>query len=82
MLSFRLVTMTAQGRFSEPEELEGTYSQGEDVTWEATKDLSRIQGFILEGEEGKTRHLSVRHTWDPKAGRYKEEKFERPPPEE
>jgi len=82
MLSFRLVTMTAQGRFSESEELEGTYSQGEDVTWEATKDLSRIQGFILEGEEGKTRHLSVRHTWDPKAGRYKEEKFERPPPEQ
>ncbi|HEX8703489.1 MAG TPA: hypothetical protein VF815_31930 [Myxococcaceae bacterium] len=79
MLSFQLVTMNPQGRFSKPEELEGTYSQGEEITWEATPDLSRIQAFILLGEKEDTKHLSVRHTWDAKAGRYTEEKFERPP---
>lgn len=83
MLSFGLVKMNPQGRFSEQEPLEGTYSQGEEITWEASPDLSRLQAFIHEGEGGKTKHLSVRYTWDPKAGRYTEEKFERPPaPEE
>jgi hypothetical protein len=81
LLSFQVVKMDAQGRFSEPEELEGTESQGEEVEWTATPDLSRIEAFI-HGEEGAPKHLAVRYTWNPKAGRYDQEKFERPSTEE
>ena len=81
MVSFSLAKMDAQGRFTQEGELEGTYSQGEPITWEATPDLSRIEAFV-QWFEGAPRQLTVRYTWNPKTGRYDEEKFERPSVEE
>jgi hypothetical protein len=80
-VSFRLVKMDAQGRFSKAEELEGAFSQGEELEWEIKPDLSRLEVFIRE-EAGSPRHPAVRYTWDPKAGRYREEKFEPPAPQQ
>jgi hypothetical protein len=61
--------------------LEGTYSQGESITWEATPDLSRIEAFVQRFDDAP-RQLTVRYTWNPKTVRYDEEKFERPSVEE
>jgi len=79
-LDFSLLKMDAQGRFSESNELAGTQSQGEEVEWAATPDLSRIEAFV-HWEEGK-KQLAVRYTWNAKEGRYDEERFERPTTEE
>jgi hypothetical protein len=81
MLSFRVAKMDAQGRFADAEELEGTYSQGQEITWEATPNLSRIEAFI-QWEENTPRQLALRYTWNPKTGRYDQEKFERPSTQE
>jgi hypothetical protein len=81
LLTFYLVKMDAQGRFSEPEELEGAHTQGEDVEWEATPDLSRIEAFV-RWSESAPRQLAVRYTWDAKTGRYTQEKFAPPPGED
>jgi hypothetical protein len=81
MMSFQLVKMDAQGRLVEVESLEGAYSQGEELEWEVKPDLSRLEVFMKPGE-GTSRHLLVRYSWDPKAGRYQEEKFEPPVPKE
>jgi hypothetical protein len=80
MVSFQLVKMDAQGRFSEPEQLDGVVSQGGELEWEAAPDLSRIEVFA-SGEEGAARQLAVRYAWNPKTGRYDEEKRELPAPE-
>jgi hypothetical protein len=77
VLNFKWVKMDAQGRFSQPEGLEGIYSQGEELAWEATPDLARIEAFIQWEDEGPRRR-AIRHTWNPKQGRYTTEKFERP----
>jgi hypothetical protein len=77
MLSFQLVKMDAQGRFSEPEELEGTHSQGQEIEWEVNPDLSRIEAFV-HWREGAPKQLSVRHTWNAKTNRYDQERFEPP----
>ncbi|MBM7112781.1 hypothetical protein [Archangium primigenium] len=76
-VTFTLVKMDAQGRFSAPEELEGAFSQGEAVAWEATPDLSRIEAFVT-WTEGQPRQLAVRHTWNPKTQRYDTQRFARP----
>jgi hypothetical protein len=76
-VTFHLVKMNAQGRFSEPEELEGSYSQGEKLDWEVSPDLSRIEAFV-HWKEDEPKQLSIRHTWNAKAGRYDTERFERP----
>lgn len=80
-LTFRMTKMDAQGKFAEGEGLEGAYSQGEEITWEATPDLSRIEAFV-EWNTDAPRQLTVRYSWNPKTGRYDEEKFERPATEE
>lgn len=67
-LSFQLVKMDAQGKFSEPERLEGVASQGEKVTWEAPADLSRLEAF--SEKPGASKQLAVRYTWNPKTGHY------------
>ncbi len=77
-LSFQLVKMDAQGRFSEPEQLEGVSSQGGKVEWSATPDLSRIEAFY-DGKDGTAKQPAVRYTWNAKAGRYDAEKFPRAP---
>jgi hypothetical protein len=77
MIGFNLVKMDAQGRFSAPEEMEGTESDGPELEWEATRDLSRIEAFSLL-KEGEERHLDLRYTWSPKTNRYDQEKFPRP----
>jgi hypothetical protein len=76
-VTFHLVKMDAQGRFSEPEELEGAASRGEKVDWEVSPDLSRIEAFVF-WKEGEPRQLAVRYTWNLKMGRYQAERFERP----
>jgi hypothetical protein len=81
VLSFSLVKMDAQGRFTQDGELEGTYSQGEGITWEATPDLSRIEAFVQWFDDAP-RQLTIRYTWNPKTGSYDEERFERPSVEE
>jgi hypothetical protein len=48
-----------------------------ELQWEIQPDLSRLEVF-MKVEEGTSRHRMVRYTWDPKAGRYQEEKFEPP----
>ncbi|HYI00978.1 hypothetical protein [Hyalangium sp.] len=80
-VTFHLVKMDPEGRFSEPEELEGASSQGQKVDWEITPDLSRIEAFV-HWQERAPRHLSVRYTWNPKTGRYDPERFEKPPMED
>lgn len=78
MIGFNLVKMDAQGHFSAPEEMEGTESEGAELEWAATPDLSRIEAFSLL-KNGAEKHLDIRYTWNPKASRYDQEKFERPP---
>jgi hypothetical protein len=68
-LAFQWVKMDAQGRFSAPEPLEGARTQGEPLGWEATPDLSRIEVFTQK-KETEPRQLILRHTWEPKTGRY------------
>jgi hypothetical protein len=80
VVDLSLVKLEARGRFSKPEELAGTYSEGEELSWESSLDLSRIDVF-LHLEEG-SKQLSVRLTLDPKTGRYKTERFPRPGQEE
>ena len=77
-LSFQLVKMDAQGRFSEPETLEGVSSQGGKVEWTATPDLSRLEAFY-DVTSGPEKQLAVRYTWNAKTGRYDQEKFPRAP---
>jgi hypothetical protein len=76
-LSFSLTKMDAQGHFSKPEPMEGASSQGEELTWTATPDLSRIEASH-EAEEGTPRHLAVRYTWNAKKGSYTQENFKQP----
>jgi hypothetical protein len=75
-----LVKMDAQGRFSKPETLEPAYSQGENITWEASPDLSRIEVFTDYDEA--PHKLVLRFTLDPKTGGYTKESFEPPSGEE
>jgi hypothetical protein len=79
VLSFRVVTMDAQGQFSKAVELEGVHSQGEELDWKATPDLSRIEAFV-QWKDNAPKQLAVRYTRDPKTDSYKEERFA-PPPE-
>jgi hypothetical protein len=77
VLDLILVKMDAQGHFSKPESLEPTFTQGEDISWEASPDLSRIEVFV---EYDKAPHkLVLRYTRDPKTGRYIKENFGPPP---
>lgn len=80
---FQHVTVDAQGRFSKPQELEGTGGlTGEPVAWTADEGLTRIEAFdVTEDESGKTppvKRLAARHTFDAKKGKYTSEVFPRP----
>jgi hypothetical protein len=80
---FQHFTMDAQGRFSKPQDLEGTGGlTGEPVSWTASEDLTRIEAFdVTEDETGKTppaKRLAARHTFDAKKGKYTSEVFPRP----
>ncbi|PTL76867.1 hypothetical protein [Vitiosangium sp. GDMCC 1.1324] len=73
-LDMYLVKMDAQGRFSTLETMDPIYSQGEEITWKATPDLSRIEASVSADEAPPK--LVLRYTFDPKTGAYKKETFE------
>lgn len=81
VLSFGFVTMDAQGKFSQAEEMDGASSEGEEVEWDASPDLSKIEAFVVP-EEKAPRQLVMRYTWNAKTGHYDQKKFERPEPKE
>jgi hypothetical protein len=82
VVDFSSLTLDAQGRFSKLEDLEGAYSQGEELTWEVSPELSRLEVFLTLDEAATKKHLLVRYTLDPKTGRYSQETFPRPDEDE
>ncbi|MBZ4417870.1 hypothetical protein [Myxococcus sp. RHSTA-1-4] len=70
LVSFQHFTMDARGHFSAPQRLEGAGGLTEaPVQWTVSPDLSRIEASDERG--------SVRHTLDPKTGRYRTRKLQR-----
>ncbi|QSQ21271.1 hypothetical protein JY651_39790 [Pyxidicoccus parkwayensis] len=82
LVYFRHVTMDAQGKFSEPVELEGAGGMtGYPVEWTVSADLTRVEAFeVAEDANGKkgTKRLAARHTFDVKTGKYTSETFAAP----
>jgi hypothetical protein len=82
LVFFRSVTMDAQGKFSKPVDLEGAGGRtGNPVEYTVSADLTRIEAFeVAEDADGKrgAKHLTSRHTFDAKTGKYTSETFELP----
>lgn len=73
-LYLSVAKMDAKGHFSKPVDLEDTSTQGEELTWKASPDLSRIEVFVQHDSDAKAPPTLVdRFTLDPKSSTYKAE---------
>jgi hypothetical protein len=83
VINLNLVKMGPDGRFSEPEELEGggdTYSAFT-PKFKAAPDLSTFEVYGDYGDEKPQTPYVSRYTWNAKAGKY-EHFLQAPPPEQ